>query len=300
MDPATPPPSAYVIAQTGPGSAFSAGSPTNDPALTQAPSAKQPKGARPPSSQPDPPAAATSAPASASPPDAAAAAKKAGEEPVEELPATAFTYPTYAAADYRPRGIEEKDLCARASSPDYAYILGTFALAAGAVMFDSEVAQSWGRPEGSNPGTPAAAWTRTISSGVVGFTWGLFLGGSYLSLPKCSPDFVPNVTPEGSVTSRWPLALALSLISGVSAPFLVYIEQGATEPHWSFSERGARIYVPALSGVAGALVPWIPALAPKTYRNMLKLERLRIQGAPVPPGADRAPNGLVLGYSFAF
>lgn len=296
MEPATPPPSAYVIAQTGPGSAFSAGSPTNDPTLTRAPSAKQPKGVPAPSQQPDPPAAAPAPAAAAQAPPPAPA-----EPTAEELPPTAFAHPTYAASDYRPRGIEEKDLCARASSPDYVYMLGTFALAAGAVAFDSEVAQGWGRPDATNPsGAPGAAWSRTISTGVVGFTWGMFLGGAYLSLPKCSPDFVPNVTPEGSVTTRWPLAVALSVIAGISAPFLVYIEQGATEQHWAFSERGARIYVPALSGVAGALLPWIPALAPKTYRNMLKLERLRIQGAPIPPGADRAPNGMVLGYSFAF
>lgn len=282
MEPAAPPPSAYVIAQTGPGSAFSAGSPTSDPALTRSPQAKQPKGVPAPSAEKvdDPPA----------------------EPPRTEVaPRAAFAYPTYAASDYRPRGIEEKDLCARASSPDYVYMIGTFALAAGAVMFDSEVAQSWGEPTAERPkGAPGAAWTRTISSGFVGLTWGAFLSGAYLSLPKCSPDWVPPVGAEGSVTQRWPFALATSLVAGISAPFLVYIETGFVPSHWAFSERGARIYVPALAGVAGALLPWIPALAPKTYRNMLKLERLRIQNAPVPPGAERAPNGVMFGYQFTF
>lgn len=288
MEPATPPPSAYVIAQTGPGSAFSAGSPTNDPDLVRSPTAKQPKTVTAPSDQPPPPA-----PPEAPPPPAPSG--------VSAAPSTAFANPTFAATDYRPRGVEEKDLCARASSPDYVYILGTFTLAATAVMFDSEVGQKWGAPTADRPkGSPTAAWTRTMSAGFVGLTWGTFLSGAYLSLPKCSPDWVPLAAPEGAVTSRWPLALALSLVSGVSAPFLVYIETGFVETHWAFSERGARIYVPALAGVAGALLPWIPALAPKTYRNMLKLERLRIQSAPVPPGAERAPNGLVLGYSVAF
>lgn len=271
------------MAQTGPGSAFSAGSPTSDPDLTRAPEAKLPKGAKPPSAEKIPEPATPPTPRT------------------EQAPATAFAYPSYAATDYRPRGVVEKDLCARASSPDYAYILGSFALAAGAVMFDSEIAQSWGEPTAERPkGSPTAAWTRTISSGVVGFTWGAFLGGSYLSLPKCSPDWVPPVAAEGAVTKRWPFAIAASVVAGISAPFLVYIETGFIPTHWALSERGARIYVPALAGVAGALLPWIPALAPKTYRNMLKLERLRIENAPVPPGAERPPNGLMVGYSMTF
>ena len=290
MEPATPPPSAYVVAQTGPGSAFTAGSPTNDPAIDASPKPNKPtKAARPgkptvPGAAPEPAAlddasASTAAPASPVTP--------AAQEP--RAAAGPLAYPTYAATDYRPRGIVEKDLCARASSPDYAYMIGTFGFAAAAVVFDSEVAQSWSKPS-----------TRIASSGVVGFAWGGFLSGAYLSLPKCSPDFVPPVGPEGAVTARWPLAVALSLISGVSAPFLVYIETGYVPSEWAMSERGARIYVPALSGIAGSLLPWIPALAPKTYRNMLKLERLRIEGAPVPPGGRGAAQGAMIGYSLSF
>lgn len=290
MEPATPPPSAYVIAQTGPGSAFSAGSPTNDPALVTHPSAKQPPNAAP-----------VKTPSATIPPIAAPAAPPAPEPPGPSAPASAFAHPTYAASDFRPRGVVEKDLCARASSPDSVYMLSTFALVGTAVMFDSLVAQNWGAPTAEQPnGPPGAAYSRTVSAGFVGLTWGAFLGGAYLSLPKCSPDFVSPVGAEGSVTNRLPLALALALVSGISAPFLVYIETGFVPPEWAFSERGARIYVPAFAGVVGAMLPWIPALAPKTYRNMLKLERLRIEGAPVPPGATSAPNGAVVGYSFRF
>ncbi len=286
MEPATPPPSAYVVAQTGPGSAFSAGSPTADPALTNAPSAKEPP------HDPNAPDGAAAKPA-----QAAASAEPAGPE----APTSALAYPTYAASDFRPRGRVEKDLCARASSPDYVYMLSTFALTGTAVMFDSLVAQSWGAPTPERPmGAPGAAYSRTVSAGFVGATWGAFIGGAYLSLPKCSPDFVPPVSAEGSMTTRWPLALAISLISGISAPFLVYIETGYIPREMAFSERGARIYVPGIAGALGAMLPWIPALAPKTYRNMLKLENLRIQGAPVPPGATSAPTGLELGYKFTF
>lgn len=289
MEPATPPPAAYVIAQTGPGSAFSAGSPTSDPALLKRPSAKEPPNGPAPT--------APSATAEASAPPVAATAEPAG--PV--APKSAFAYPTYAASDYRPRGVVEKDLCARASSPDYVYMLSSFALAGTAVMFDSIVAQTWGAPSAEQPnGPPGAAYSRTVSTGFVGLTWGAFLSGAYLSLPKCSPDFVPPVGPEGAVTNRLPLALALSLISGISAPFLVYIETGYVPREWAFSERGARIYVPGIAGAIGALLPWIPALSPKTYRNMLKLERLRLDGAPVPPGATSAPNGAMIGYRFTF
>lgn len=278
VEPATPPPSAYVLAQTGPGSAFSAGSPTEEPLRSEAEAAKSVHSA--------PTAPASSAPAAKVEP----APEPSDPRPrTTKVPVAPLTMPTYAATDYRPRGVVEKDLCARASSPDYAYIAGTVALTAGALMFETYVGKKAEQP-----------FWRTASTGLVGLSFGTILGGGYLSLPKCSPDFVPPVQPEGDLTARWPLALAIALASSAAAPFLVWISTGGLPQEWAMSERGSRIYVPALSGALGALLPWIPAIAPKTYRNMLKLERLRLQGAPVPPGASSAADGAMLGYAFSF
>lgn len=286
MEPASPPPSAYVLAQTGPGSAFSAGSPTDTP-LREKTEGKQPGDhKKTPPAPPTPPAPSTP-PAEHEDEPPPARRPAAGAPTVQISPQ--LNNPGYAATDYRPRGVVEKDLCARASSPDYVYILGTAALTAGAVMFDTKIGKHSEKP-----------FWRIASTGLIGVTMGSFIGGGYLSLPKCSPDFVPPVQPEGDTASRWPLAIALSVAAGVVSPFLVWVETGFVPEEWSMSERGARIYVPALAGVAGALLPWIPAIAPKTYRNMLKLERLRLQGAPVPPGANTAATGAMLGYSFQF
>lgn len=207
-------------------------------------------------------------------------------EPAREPPAI-----VYAASDYRPRGAEEKDLCDRASKPDYVYILGSFALVAGSIALDTIVRQD---DVGASP------VMRTLPAGAVGLTWGAFLSGGYLSLPKCLPDFVPPVAPEGSTAQRWPLALAIATVSAISAPVVVYIETGFVRPHWDLTERQVRVALPAVLGFAGALLPWIPALAPRTYRSMLKLENLRIQAAPVPPGASAAPSGVVLGWGGTF
>ena len=47
-----------------------------------------------------------------------------------------------------------------------------------------------------------------------------------------------------------------------------------------------------VTGLLGSLVPYIEFLAPRTWRASRQLERLRLEGAPVPPGGLAPANGF--------
>lgn len=151
---------------------------------------------------------------------------------------------------------------------------------AGAIAFDSLFLQA-----------QTGAGVRLLGPSLVGLSWGFTLGGGYLALPKCSPDFVRARPLEGGRHAVWPIAVSLSLLAGATAPVIVGVETGegkATLP-WSTTERSMRLVLAGTGGVLGALVPYL--LPPKTWRAAKQLERIRA-------GADA--HAAFLSYSLKF
>ena len=188
--------------------------------------------------------------------------------PVEVAP----TIVAPAATDIGPRTAEERDLCDRASTPDYLYMGATLLLVAGAIYADGSYFKDL-----DSPGT------RTIGPGVVGLTWGAMVGGLYPSMPRCRATWVRYAPPEGDVRSDVPIAFAMAMLAGATAPLMVGIETGSPRsPHdadfgrdktWEVEERSARLVVAGVAGFAGAFVPYL--LAPRPYRAGRKLDALR-------------------------
>lgn len=197
---------------------------------------------------------------------------------VDALPANDPPAYTYAATDYRPRQAKEIELCERASTFDWQYT-GAFFVGFGLSVY----ANIGYLKHETEPGV------RLLGPALVGFTWGGFLGGGYLSLPKCDPMWAPSVPPEGDVRASWPIATAIAMLAGVSAPIMDYTFLGPAKLEWSVPERSARIIVGAGMGVLGALFPYV--LPPRTWAAKKEIERMRIQGIP---------GGAMLGWSTTF
>ena len=173
-------------------------------------------------------------------------------------PAPAYVY---AATDERPRGKRETELCETASTPDWLYFGAGVLLTAGAVTLDNEVKYA------------SSIYVRQLGPSAVGLTWGFTLSGGYLSIPKCSMDYVGSYPPEGNVRAAWPMAVAFAMLAGITAPVLVATEIGVPSPLWDNGERVTRVVLASGFGVAGALLPY--ALPPKTWRGAKELEHLR-------------------------
>jgi hypothetical protein len=167
----------------------------------------------------------------------------------------------YAATDERPRTSEEQKLCEKASSPDWLYIGSGIVLTAGAIVVD-QVAQKNVTEE-----------VRYLGPAAVGLTWGFTLGGTYLSLPKCAPDFVTSEPPEGNVRTNWEIAIVFAALAGLTAPILESVETGTVPSQWSSGERAMRLILASGFGIAGAFIPYV--LPPKTWRAAQELEHLR-------------------------
>jgi hypothetical protein len=153
------------------------------------------------------------------------------------------------------------ELCEKASSPDVPYIAAGVVLTGASIFFDTLARGS--SPEG----------IRYLGPSAVGLTWGFTLGGLYLALPKCSPDFVSSSPPEGNVRTRWEIAIAFAALSGLTAPVIVATETGTIPEQWSNGERVMRLVLASGFGVVGSLVPYV--LPPQTWRAAKELENLR-------------------------
>jgi hypothetical protein len=119
---------------------------------------------------------------------------------------------------------------------------------------------------------------RLLGPGLIGFTWGGFLSGGYLSLPKCDPTWSYAPPREGNVRAMWPLATTLAITSAVMAPIMDYTFLGPIKPDWPVGERSLRIFVAAGAGILGSLFPYV--LPPRTWAAAKEIERLRIEGMP--------------------
>jgi hypothetical protein len=173
----------------------------------------------------------------------------------------------YAATDIRPRQTREIELCEKASHFDWQYT-GAWVVAFGVGMFlNLDILKH------SSSGA-----VRLVGPGLVGFTWGGFLSGGYLSLPKCDPLWAYGPPPEGNVRAVWPLATAIAVISGVTAPIIDYTFLGPLSPRIPVEERSARIFIGAGMGVLGALFPYV--VSPRTWSGAREIERMRVEGMP--------------------
>ena len=177
-------------------------------------------------------------------------------------PPPAYVYPA-AASDQRPRTAQERKLCDKASSPDWLYLGAGVVLTAGALALDVVDRTSSATSEG----------TRYLGPMGVGLTWGFLLGGAYLALPKCAPDYVTAPPPEGSVRTDWEIAVVFAALAGLTAPVLEAVETGTVPTQWSTGERAMRLILASVFGAAGAFVPYV--LPPQTWRAAKELEHLR-------------------------
>jgi hypothetical protein len=186
----------------------------------------------------------------------------------------------YAAAAFAPQGAAEADLCRAASHFDWIY-LGALVLAdAGTVTLDALALQS----------SPHAG-VRLLGPGFVGFTWGWTVPAIYLTLPQCSPDFVPAPPLEGDLRTLWPLALSFSLLAAATAPVLVGVEtgEGTSTLAWSGGERATRLLIAGGAGVIGSMMPYL--LPPRTWRALRKLRDLR---------TNAEAHGALVSYTVTF
>lgn len=184
----------------------------------------------------------------------------------------------YAATDYRPRQPREIELCAKASHFDWLYT-GTMALG----LVGSEYLSIGQLKQSETPGV------RLVGPGLVGFFWGAFLSGGYLSLPKCDPLWAEGAPPEGNVRADWPIAAAISLIATVTAPAMDYVFLGRVPIHWPVPERTGRLFLAMGTGLAGSLFPYL--VPPRTWAARKEIDRIRI-------GA--VAGGPFVSYGFAF
>lgn len=222
----------------------------------------------------------------------------------------------YAATDSAPRSAEERDLCDRADHPDWLYLGALGLLNVGAVVLDKVVVseplayavgdsvktikeREAARARYSETG-PAAL--RLTTAGIVGLTWGGLVSGTYLALPKCNRNWVPSAPREGVVRTNLPLSITLSVLATATAPLFVAIETGPFSNLWGVPERSLRVFIPMATGFIGSLLPYVPLLAPKTWRAALRLNDIRLQGAPIPPGEGGLPKdrGAWFGVSGRF
>ena len=106
---------------------------------------------------------------------------------------------------------------------------------------------------------------------------GLTIHG-YLSLPKCDPLWAYGPPPEGNVRAKWPIATAIAILAGVTSPILEYTALGPVKLDWPVRERSARVLVASVTGVLGALFPYV--LPPRTWAAAKEIERIRVEGLP--------------------
>lgn len=184
----------------------------------------------------------------------------------------------YAATDIRPRQKREIELCEKASHADWLYLGGLVALDVASIYVHTQYAKF----------SDSQAF-RLAGPSLVGLTWGATVSGIYLSLPKCAPEWAYGTPPEGNVRASWPAVLSLALLGGVTAPVVVWIETGPIPYDWNVRERSFNFILPAITGFAGALVPYL--LPPKTWRAAKEIERIRLEATD---------TGAFVGYRVAF
>ncbi len=186
----------------------------------------------------------------------------------------------YAPTDIAPKGQRETELCATASHTDWLYLGVLLALDAGGIAGEAQNSLQ-------QSGTTALHFVGPVA---LGLPWGATLGGGYLALPKCGPQWVTAPAREGDVRASWPLALAIALLAGASAPVIDSIVIGGYPQQWSTVERSLHVVTAGVAGFTGALVPYL--LPPRTWSAARELQHLRV-------GAT-STGGLQFAYELRF
>ena len=214
---------------------------------------------------------------------------------LDSLPPPQPTTYVYAPGDIYPRGTHEEELCAKASHPDWFYLGGIAALDVGAVWAGSSAPSKYSD----------SLVIRFTGPAMIGLTWGLTVGGTWLALPKCNGHWVGSPPREGDIRAEWPLALSLALLAGATAPIVNGIAigscftapsatsigcQGGLPANWTTFEREMHVVTAGVAGFGGALLPYL--LPPSTLRAAREIDRLRF-------GADGRGNVFV-GYTMPF
>jgi hypothetical protein len=171
----------------------------------------------------------------------------------------------YAAGDIYPRDARERALCEKASRPDWLYMGALLVGDAGAIYLNSFQLKYTTSPV-----------LRTAGPALIGITWGATVGGMYLAMPQCSPEWVVSPPIEGGIRSDAPLAVALALLGGATAPVIMAIATGPLPLEWSTSERQMRLVTAGFLGFGSAFLPYI--IPPTTWAAAKKLEHLRAYG----------------------
>lgn len=169
----------------------------------------------------------------------------------------------YAAADIRPRQSREIELCKQASQFDWLYTGATAGAVVGTVLLNTKYLKQQDEVA-----------VRLFAPGLIGLSWGMFLGGGYLSLPKCDPTWASGPPPEGNVRSEWPMAIAITLIATATAPAIDYIFLGPVSNEWTDTERSSRVLIAMGTGAIGSLLPYV--LPPKTWAAKKEIDRIRV------------------------
>jgi hypothetical protein len=195
----------------------------------------------------------------------------------EALPPEPPAY-VYAATDIRPRQPREIELCAKASEFDWMYT-GSMLLG---LVASEYVSLSTLKPA-EQPGV------RLIGPATIGFFWGGFLSGGYLSLPKCDPLWAYGPPPEGNIRAAWPLAAAISIIATATSPVMDYAFLGAVPVHWTVSERSGRVFLAMGTGAVGSLFPYL--VPPRTWAAKLQIDKIRV---------GEVARGPFVSYGFTF
>jgi len=174
----------------------------------------------------------------------------------------------YAPGDVYARGERERELCATASHPDWFYLGGLVAADVGAIWFGgSDLVKESG-----------SLALRMSGPTLIGLAWGATIGGAWLALPKCAPNWVDTPPPEGEVHDDVPLALAIALLAGATAPIVNGIAVGDLPRAWSTDERMAHVIAAGVAGFGGALLPYL--LPPRTWSAARALEHIRLGTGP--------------------
>jgi hypothetical protein len=172
----------------------------------------------------------------------------------------------YGPTDVAPKGQRETELCDRASHTDWLYLGALVLLDAGGVAVEAQNSLQ-------QSGTTALHFVGPLA---VGLPWGATLGGGYLALPKCDPQWVTAPSREGDVHASWPLTLAIALLAGATAPVVDSIVIGGYPQQWSTVERSLHVLTAGVAGFTGALVPYL--LPPRTWSAARELQHLRVEG----------------------
>jgi len=198
----------------------------------------------------------------------------------------------YAPSTIYPVTEQERELCAKASHIDWAYLGGLAAIDLAAIFANSFNANT---PPGEDPGPWSGFkvshdWTvRMLGPVTIGLAWGATVGGGYLALPKCDPNWVGFPPREGQSRASWPIAVALAGFASITGPMIMGIATGPVPFDWSTEERTARLIVTGAFSAVGALLPYL--VPPRTWSAARELEKIR---------AEVAPQGAFISYSTRF